>query len=295
MSVHLSLAGRSDVGRARKNNEDALLIADLAGGTLLHGDSSGGRFDVGERGVLLAVSDGMGGAKAGEIASAVVVESLARALVGAPPGAPAVASIKEAVDEANRDVLQSAKEPGRQGMGATLTAVLVQARGDGATAFIAEVGDSRAYLLRDGSITRLTKDQSYVQLLLDAGTLDAHTAAESPLHNVILQAMGRPGGIDVALGKLELRARDCLLLCSDGLSNAVSDEEIRGVVISSPNLDDACMHLVDLANTRGGMDNITVLVAGVGGGLAPASAGEKVAETFEIIKSFEPKPQLQSS
>jgi serine/threonine protein phosphatase PrpC len=289
MSVHLSVAGRSDIGRSRKNNEDALVVATLAGGSLLRGDALRGRFDVGERGVLLAVSDGMGGAKAGEVASALVVESLARAMVDAAVDAPADAIIKEAVQKAHHAVWEAAHHAGREGMGATLTAVFIQARRSGATAFIAEVGDSRAYLLRAGTITRLTKDQSYVQLLVDAGALDAKEVADSPLRNVILQAMGHQRPIEVALGKLELRGRDCLLLCSDGLSNAMTDEEIRTVILDAPNLEKAADRLIDLANQRGGEDNITVLAAGVGGDLAPGHAGEKVDQTFEILASFEPQ------
>jgi PPM family protein phosphatase len=289
MPVHLSVAGRSDIGRSRKNNEDALVVATLAGGSLLRGDAARGRFDVGERGVLLAVSDGMGGAKAGEVASALVVESLVRAMVDSAMDAPADAIIKEAVQKAHHEVWEAAHHPGREGMGATLTAVFVQTRRSGATAFIAEVGDSRAYLLRAGTITRLTKDQSYVQLLVDSGALDPKEVARSPLRNVILQAMGHQRPIDVALGKLDLRGRDCLLLCSDGLTNAISDEEIRSVVLGATNLEQAADRLIDLANERGGDDNITVLTAGVGGDLAPAQAGEKVDQTYQILASFDPR------
>jgi serine/threonine protein phosphatase PrpC len=291
-AVHLSIAGRSDIGRSRKNNEDALIIADVAGGSLLRGDAPRTRIDVGEQGVLLAVSDGVGGHRAGEVASAVTVEALARAMVDASPHAPAEARIEDAVQSANLEVVQASRRRGREGMGATLTAVLVQARGDAATAFIAEVGDSRAYLVRSGHITGLTKDQSYVQLLLDAGALDEKEAAESPLHNVILQAMGQRDGVHAALGKLKLRRRDCLLLTSDGLTNAVSDDEIRGVVLGSPDLGEACTRLVGLANERGGKDNITVLAAGVGGDLAAPAAGETADHTFEVLASFEP-PKVQ--
>jgi serine/threonine protein phosphatase PrpC len=289
MAVHLSVAGRSDIGRSRRNNEDALVVATLAGGNLLRGDALRGRFDIGERGVLLAVSDGMGGAKAGEVASALVVESLARAMVEAPMDGPADALIKEAVRKAHREVWAAAHHPGREGMGATLTAVFVQARPSGVTAFIAEVGDSRAYLLRSGVITRLTKDQSYVQLLVDSGALDPKDVAQSPLRNVILQAMGHQRPIDVALGKLDLRGRDCLLLCSDGLTNAVEDDEIRSIVLAAANLEQALDRLIELANQRGGDDNITVLTAGVGGDLAPGHAGEQIDQTFQILASFEPQ------
>jgi serine/threonine protein phosphatase PrpC len=286
MAVHLSIAGRTDIGRARKKNEDALVIADIASGSLIRGGAPRARLELGERGVLLAVSDGMGGEHAGEVASAVVVEALARAMVDTAPDSPVPVQIAGAVQNANREVLRAAREPGRTGMGATLTAVFVQAQDAGATAFIAEVGDSRAYLLRAGRITQLTKDQSYVQLLLDSGTIDAHEAAESPLHNVILQAMGRSRRIDVAMGKLELRRRDCLLVCSDGLTNAIADGEIRNVVLHSPDLEEACDRLVRLANARGGDDNITLVAAGVGGDLPPPAPNEDAS--LEVLSSFEP-------
>jgi PPM family protein phosphatase len=286
-SVHLSVAGRTDVGRARKNNEDSFVVADLTRGNLLQGDAQVARFDVGERGVLLAVSDGMGGEAAGEVASALVVQSLTGAMA-APSNAPSDALLKDAVQKAHRDVWEAAHHSGREGMGATLTAVFVQGQPSNTTAYIAEVGDSRAYLVRAGAITRLTKDQSYVQVLLDAGVIGPQDAEHSPVRNVILQAMGHDHAIAVALGKLELRNRDCLILCSDGLTNAVPDEEIREILLASPSLDAACSRLVDLANERGGEDNVTVVVVGVGGDLAPSSSTENVNETFKILESFEP-------
>jgi len=170
-----------------------------------------------------------------------------------------------------------------RGMGATLTAVLV--RGD--SAYIAEVGDSRAYLLRGGVIKQLTKDQSLAQVLIDKGALDAARAEDSPFKNVILQAMGRSERVKVALARLSLRARDCLLLCSDGLTRHVSDDEIRDIVLPAKRLDAACKALVDLANERGGVDNITVMLAGVGGTREAVRSSDRITRTFEVLKSFE--------
>jgi serine/threonine protein phosphatase PrpC len=287
MTVYLSIAGQSDVGRVRPHNEDALLVADIGSGLMLRGDAPRARLDVGTKGVLLAVSDGMGGEKAGEVASAVVVEAMARAMMEANNGQRPVSLVEGAVQQANREVLRAAEHQGHPGMGATLTALYVQPESTSATAFIAEVGDSRAYLLRQGQLAPLTKDQSYVQLLLDSGTLDAQEAASSPLRNVILQAMGRPGSIDVAMGRITLRQRDCLLVCSDGLTHAVEDDEIRDVILHASDLPEACRRLVGLANERGGDDNVTVLTAGVGGDLpAPSPAGEA---GLEILSSFEPR------
>ena len=282
-SVHLSVSGRTDIGRVRKNNEDSFVVADLTGGELL-GDEPVRRFEVRERGVLLAVSDGMGGARAGEVASALVVETLTRAMASASPiEGPRDTLMEAAVQQAHRVVREAAQTEGREGMGATLTAVYVR----GHDAYIAEVGDSRAYLVRAGAITQLTHDQSMVQFLLDKGVIGPAEAAESPFRSVILQSMGHHQVVKVALARLELRNRDCFVLCSDGLTRAVTDEEIRDAILSAPRLDTACEGLVRLANERGGQDNITVIVAGVGGDLAPCEAGGNVAQTFEILESFD--------
>lgn len=262
-SMHyVSVAASTDVGRVRENNEDAFVVVDLTGGALL-AEHSHARFDVGERGVLLAVSDGMGGAQAGEVASALVVETITREIVEAPLDTPRDATLTEAIQRAHERVRdQGQRDQAR--MGATLTAVFVRA----GRAYIAEVGDSRAYLLRAGRIAQLTRDQSMVQLLIDKGVMTREDAGQSPMRNVILQAMGHQHKLEVALGKLELRDRDCLILCSDGLTEHVSDEDIKEVVLRAKRPEIAVEQLVALANERGGKDNITVIVAGIGGGLA---------------------------
>jgi PPM family protein phosphatase len=280
--VYLSVAARSDTGRVREKNEDAFVVADLTGGALL-GQEAIRRFDVGERGVLLAVSDGMGGERAGEVASALVVETLTRAMATAPPDAPRDELMEAAIQKANDVVRRTASDPTHAGMGATLTAIYVRGR----EAFIATVGDSRAYLLRAGVIHQLTHDQSMAQLLMDQGVIGPQEAEFSPWRNVILQAMGRQSAVKVALAKLELRARDCFLLCSDGLTRTASDDKIREVIFSSPRLDAACDALVALANDRGGEDNVTVIAAGVGGALPPGTKDERVSRTFEILDSFD--------
>jgi PPM family protein phosphatase len=279
---YVSVAGATDVGKEREKNEDALVVADLTGGTLL-GQVQHARLDVGERGVLLAVSDGMGGAQAGEVASALVVETLTRALVDAPTDMPRDALMNDAIQRAHRAVWDTSQRESMK-MGATLTAVFVHA----GQAFIAEVGDSRAYLVREGKLTQLTHDQSMVQMLVDSGVIEAEQAEHSPLRNIILQAMGNQPSVKVALAKLELRDRDCLVLCSDGLTTHVRDDEIRDVVISSGRPEIATKQLIDLANERGGKDNITVVVAGVGGGLSRPATGETVDDTFQVLTAYEP-------
>jgi PPM family protein phosphatase len=285
MAVNLTVYAQTDVGLVRKSNEDAFVIADLTGGSLLE-EQHMAQFEVGARGVLLAVSDGMGGHQAGEVASALVVESLRRAMASQEGGEPSDALLEKATVHANREVWEAAHYPGRENMGATLTALFVH----GPTAYIAEVGDSRAYLLRGGQIAQVTRDQSYVQLLVDSGAMSPVDAKRSASSNIVLQAMGLKPEVSVALGKLDLRERDCLVLCSDGLSNKMNERELRGLVLTSPRLDAACNRLIAVAKQRGGEDNITAIVAGVSGDLPPLVSGESIAETFFVLQEFQPPP-----
>jgi serine/threonine protein phosphatase PrpC len=285
---HVAVVGRTDRGLVRSHNEDAFIVADLTGGALLQ-ESPVARYEVGVHGVLLAVADGMGGARAGEIASAMALETLRRSLDQAVEHAsPNAEVVSNAVQTAHRMVLQAAHDAGQSGasqMGATLTAAYVY----GGFAYIAEVGDSRAYLLRGGVLTQLTKDQSLVQQLLDSGAITKAQADESPFKNVILQAMGHQDAVDVALARLALRDRDCIVLCSDGLTNVVTDDEMRATILSARSLDAAADKLVEIANERGGPDNITVVLAGIGGALAQSRPGERIEETFEVLKEYEPR------
>jgi serine/threonine protein phosphatase PrpC len=290
MTVNLAVYAQTDVGLVRESNEDAYAIADLThGGVVAHRRFT--CFEVGERGALLAVSDGMGGHQAGEVASAIVVESLRESMARCDAGnTPCDALLESATLEANRAVWDASRAPGREHMGATLTALFVHHQ----AAYIAEVGDSRAYLLRAGEIARVTHDQSYVQLLVDAGAMSPAEARDSVLSSVVLQAMGLKPEVDVALGKLDLRQRDCLVVCSDGLSNKFDDEELREIILSSPSLDAACTRLVDEAKRRGGDDNITAIVAGVDGDLPRVVSGESIAETLSVLRRFRP-PRTRSS
>jgi len=277
--VNVTAYGQTDIGLVRETNEDAFVIADLTGDALVKGQRIA-RFKVGQRGVLLAVSDGMGGARAGEVASALVIESMRRSMTLTPSIEPGHALVERAAETANREVWTAARQPGRAGMGATLTALHIL----GTTAHIAEVGDSRAYVLRGRSLLQVTRDQSYVQYLIDAGALTPEEAETAPLRNVILQAMGQKPEVTVALGRLELRQHDCFLLCSDGLSNAVSAEEMRHAMLAAPRLDAACATLTELAKQRGGHDNITVLLGHVSGDLPPLVTGETIADTLQILQ-----------
>ncbi len=282
MGVYLRVAASTDAGRVRRNNEDAFVAADLTGEKLSVMPRWSGRLEIGERGALVAVSDGMGGAPAGEVASTLVVSSLVQALASEPRKETSLAQITDAVQDAHWTVWTEGCARGIR-MGATLTAIYVR----GVAAYVAEVGDSRAYLLRAGRIIQLTKDQSYVQMLVDSGAVEADRAQDLPFRNVILQAMGHQPTVAVALGRLALRQRDCLLLCSDGLSNELSDSEIRAAFFESPDLMGAADRLVDVANQHGGRDNTTVVLAGVGGDLPAPNSREPVGETYRILETFD--------
>jgi serine/threonine protein phosphatase PrpC len=285
MPVNLTVVAQTDVGLVRKSNEDAFVIADLTGGSLID-EQRIAKFEVGQRGVLLAVSDGMGGHQAGEVASALVVESLRRSMAQQPPGGPSDALLEKAALGANREVWEAAHYPGRERMGATLTAIFIH----GTRAHIAEVGDSRAYLVRGGHIRQVTRDQSYVQLMIDSGTMSPEQAKSSEFSSVILQAMGVKENVQIAIGRLDLRQRDCFVLCSDGLSGLVSADEIRAIVLTAGGLDAVCGRLVEVAMKRGGGDNITVIVAGVSGDLPALVAGERISDTLLSVQEFEPRP-----
>ncbi len=279
-NVHLTVFGRTDVGTVRDLNEDGFVIVNLRKSPAVHSMLRPIELHVDDFGVLLAVSDGMGGARAGEVASALTLHAL-RTELPAGVGGTAETALIAGVESANRRVYQAAAiGTERHGMGATLTAVLVH----GGRAFVAQIGDSRAYALRGARLVRLTCDQSYVQVLLDQGAL-THEAAEKFEHkNIILQAMGVGPTVVVALSRFTLRQGDLLLLCSDGLSNEVTDEQIRQVLVTHTSVDAGCKRLIELANLHGGADNITVVLAEVQGSGLPA-LGEQVS--LETVQTFE--------
>ena len=256
MDVVLSVFAQSDVGMARKANEDSFLIADLTTGNA-DVEANMSTWQVGERGSLLMVSDGMGGHRAGDVASMMASSTMLDKLMNLSSEMNPLERLSEATKVTNETVWNYAgKHPELAGMGATLTAVLVE----GAMAYIAQVGDSRAYLIRNQKIYQLTKDQSLVQALIDSGRIKPEEAHRYP-NNVITQAIGADATVRPALHQLVLQRNDYLLICSDGLSNKVSDEEMQQIVRASISLDVACRRLVNLANDRGGEDNITVIIA----------------------------------
>jgi serine/threonine protein phosphatase PrpC len=281
--VQLVLSARTDVGRSRSINEDSFAITDLASGQRIDATGADHSLDVQERGVLLALSDGMGGHQAGEVASALVLESLDAAL-GDPTAKGAIhEQLEEAVHRANESVLSAAEvDYKKKGMGATVTAVFIR----GEEAYIAEVGDSRAYLLRKGRLRQITRDQSLVQLLVDQGVMSEADARKAPGKNVILQAVGLSTSMRVAIARLEPRRGDRFLLCSDGVSNAVNDDELRQILTGSePRA--ACDTMIALANDRGGHDNETAIVADLlGEGLDPPDEFETITTTYEVLQAY---------
>jgi protein phosphatase len=214
------------------------------------------------------VADGMGGAMAGEVASQLATKVIFDQMVSSWVRGRRSdlrsfnASMAGAIEVANQEIhKRSLEDPSLHGMGTTLTAVGVL----GADLTFAQVGDSRGYLVRNGGIEQVTKDQSLTRHLIDEGQLSEAEAENSPGRNIILQALGPSPTVEVVLtGRRALRG-DALVLCSDGLSGVVSQDEIRDVVDRCPDPAVACEDLVELANSRGGPDNITVIVARLDG------------------------------
>jgi PPM family protein phosphatase len=276
-SVVVEVFGRTDVGRTREHNEDAFLVADMTTGHASL-DERLERHVVGERGTLFMVADGMGGAAAGEIASAMAVETVLEELrnrwVGNEKRDPEsfAAALKVATDVANARIHRMATEqPEYRGMGTTATIAGIL----GDKLYLAQVGDSRAYIVRDGVARQITKDQSLMQRLIDAGEITEEEAEQSERRNIILQALGPEPSIRTDITHQQLRRGDVLVLCSDGLSGLVRAQEIARVVSGSPDLRTACKRLIDRANDNGGPDNITCVVARFDGdALGSVSAGD---------------------
>jgi PPM family protein phosphatase len=234
--MRIEAAGATDTGQVRPANEDAYLV----------GDS------------VFAVADGMGGHLAGEVASATALEPV-EALDGKvySDAADAVKALREAVVVANDRVSQmAADEPSYRGMGTTLTATMVE----GKRVHIAHVGDSRAYLLRDGSFSQLTDDHTLVQHLVDEGQITREEAASHPQRSIITRAIGVSREVDVDSMTLDLEPGDQLLLCSDGLTGVVDDQTIAQELSSQRDAQETLQRLIEDANEGGGPDNITAIL-----------------------------------
>jgi protein phosphatase len=242
---------KTDTGRQRRENEDAAYA----------------------RAPLFVVADGMGGAQAGEVASRIAVEVFEQ-------GLPADGSVEDRlvrrVREANTKIHErSLAEHGREGMGTTITAIYL----DDAHVSIAHVGDSRAYLFRDGQLRRLTQDHTLVDELVRRGKLTEEQAAEHPQRSIITRALGPEADVDVDTFTYAVRAGDVLLLCSDGLTAMVSEDRVAQILGEPGTLEQAGNRLIDAANAAGGRDNITVVACRLEdvGGQAPAEGATTIA------------------
>jgi serine/threonine protein phosphatase PrpC len=226
-------AHKTDTGRQRQANEDSYFA----------------------RAPLFAVADGMGGAQAGEVASRIAARAFERKRTVSREE-PAEGQLEKIAQQANREIHKLAQEDSsRAGMGTTLTAALLR---DDEVA-LGHVGDSRAYLLRDGQLKRLTKDHSLVEELRRQGRLTEEQAEEHPQRSIITRALGPEPSVNVDTMTFPARDGDVFLLCSDGLTTMVSDEQIREILVGSRNLRAAVNKLVDAANQGGGRDNITAV------------------------------------
>ncbi len=241
------LGAKTDLGRVRDNNEDKFDFSEPDDPAVLA-----------TKGCFYAVADGMGGHSAGQVACELALKTMIQTYY-ADPSADTEASLRRAVIEANALIFETAQAvPDRHGMGTTLTGAVV--REDRLT--LVQVGDSRAYLLRDGAITQVTEDHSWVAEQVRLGTMTLADAQVSPFRNIITRAMGTAASVEPDVFTHELRAGDTLVLCSDGLSGHVEPPEILAVVQQhSPS--GAAGVLIDSANARGGRDNITAVVLAV--------------------------------
>ncbi len=255
--------GLSDRGLQRDNNEDHFMVADLSRTVIgVHDNQLRPELfhhDIGTRGTVLMVADGLGGHEGGEVASQLAVDIVAQALVNAVEQAlPISAQIMRAVDMAHEAICKHHGASGRtRHMASTLTVVHV---GHGVMT-IAQVGDSRAYRFSGGKLTLLTDDQTVVHMMQKKGMLTPEEAQNHPHRNIILQALGQDKSVLPELQTLPFSHDDCLLLCSDGLSSYVAHERIEAILSSGEDEHVRCRRLVEAANAAGGADNVTVLLA----------------------------------
>lgn len=243
----VKVGAKTDLGRVRENNEDKFDFLEPEDSDVLA-----------RKGSLYAVADGMGGHSAGQIASELALKNVIKAYYADP--LPDVAgSLKNAVAEANSLIFDTAQAiTERSGMGTTVTIAVIR----GHELYVAQVGDSRAYLVRDGQIRQITEDHSWVAEQVKRGALTEEEAESSPFRNVITRSLGTNCCVDVDVFLEELEVGDIIVLCSDGLSGLVSSEEIGQIAQDkAPSI--AAMELVDKASENGGTDNITAMVISV--------------------------------
>src|SRR5438105_4964323 len=279
MTTAIDAFGLTDVGRKRKHNEDAYAL------------------DVNEG--LFIVADGMGGHAAGEVAAKITVETIGEFIAATRQKEEATWPFRYdhelefnsnrlaiAIEKANERVMAAVSaQPWLKGMGTTVVAGLL----DGKLLSLAHVGDSRAYLFRDGQLSRLTDDHSWVHEQVAAGILTEEEAKSHPLKNVVTRALGGGPSVSPDLQELSFETGDVFLFCSDGLTTMLSDEEIRDAAAEESEPKKLCDKLVDMANEKGGVDNITVVAARINGAQEEPEKAKEPKEPTEPKKPKGPK------
>ncbi len=235
------LFGKTDIGRVRPSNQDNFALRTFEGGKY-----------------FAIVCDGMGGYAGGNVASEIAVNTAVETIEEMLPISDIEAALKNALDKSNNMIYaQALKSEELANMGTTAVAVWVE----NGTATIAHVGDSRAYVYSEGKLTQLTHDHSLVQTLIDNGTITPEEAKTHPYKNVITQALGKDTLPVPSYVECQLKENDVILICTDGLTNMLDDEQIENILSSRTEItQEACEALVDAANENGGTDNITAVL-----------------------------------
>jgi len=238
----------TDVGQVRTVDEDSILVADLSFGV----NSKSSNFH------LLVVADGMGGHAKGEEASKIALSAISRSVISELVNdTPFTKLLEQGIQNANQDILDyTTRNPESSGMGTTSVCAIVE----GNAVHLANVGDSRAYVISDDEIRRVTKDHSFVQSLVDQGEITEAESREHPQKNVITKAVGIGTSIEADTMRLTLDSDESLLLCCDGVIAHLPDDDIHKIIRDSPDPQTACQEIVDMANERGGSDNISLII-----------------------------------
>ena len=283
-AVYVNVFGMSDVGRVRKNNEDNFVVCNLSTGEASLTPSLRSHR-LGPRGTLFLVADGMGGEASGEVASQICATTVPKRLyenlksLGSVSETNFVLLLREAVEFANQIIYQRAlSEPGFRGMGTTTTAAALF----GPYLFVAQVGDSRAYMLRNQQMVQLTRDQTYLNYLAEIGAEVPAEPEKDSRRSILTQAVGSSETVDVKVTYTKVRQGDCLLVCCDGLYNMVKAPIMTSILTQPDSLQARCKALIDKANENGGTDNITVIVAEVSGPGLPPPATQPGVELREF-------------
>lgn len=302
MPAQIISSGRTDIGRRRDTNQDHFLIADLSNSMSLEATSLNlaSRLFGTSHGKLLMVADGMGGHAGGSRASTLAIDLLVKQLLDCMhcffhSDAPSdqreqyfIEDLKRMMQKTHEAIEKESKETENKGMGTTLTMAYVTLP----WMYVVHAGDSRCYLMRGNKIHQLTHDHTVTQQLIENG-MPADQAAKSPWNNVLYNALGAGGtSVRSEIQKIQLNPGDLVLLCSDGLNRHVSDEDISSLLGKYREPDLACQKLIDLANQRGGQDNVTVLVAKI---LEPDKNETAVVATTDVVNQLTGVETTESS